>query len=185
MRMFGLPVSISDWPPSPPTDSNQLLPALVDFWLYDQVPLSCEPPITSVLGCWGLIARLWNCTVASPLFRLNISVGTAFNQLWQSVKSAPASPLLAQPPDASLKTPLVRTRPPSEPRKAISEFPGAKAIPCWSGCIPSGGDCMSSVRSVKLTPASVKRCTVHPFEGDLAVKISENCIDPPIHTESG
>src|SRR5438552_2109158 len=83
----------------------------------------------------------------------------AFSQCWQSARSAPVRPRLAQLPDASMKLPLVRTRPPSEPRKAISGLPGAKAITCWSGCIPSGGDSASLVMSVKLTPASVQRST--------------------------
>src|SRR6266851_982784 len=181
MRMLGLLKSIRDWPPSPPTASNQLTGLAVNA----HVPLSCEPPITSVFGCNGLTARLWNWIVARPEFRLKICVGIAFNQPWQSVRSAPVRPRLAQVLEASTKSPLVRTRPPSEPMKAIPGLLGAKAITCWSGCMPCGGDCASSVMSVKLTPASVERWMARPFDGGLAVKISEYCIAPPIQTVSG
>src|SRR6266702_8083048 len=119
MRMLGLPTLIADCPPSPPTDSNQGL-AFVDMLLYDHVPLSCEPPITSFFGCSGLTVRLWNWIVARPLFRLKTLVGMALSQCWQSTRSASLRPRLAQLLEASLKSPLVRTRPPSEPRKAIS-----------------------------------------------------------------
>src|SRR5256885_3992117 len=179
--MLELPKSMRDWPPSPPTDSNQL----VGFALYAHVPLSWEPPIMSVCGCCGLNARLWNWMVARPLFRLKIWVGMAFSQCWQSARSAPVGPRPAQLLDASVKLPPVRTRPPSEPRKAISGLPGAKAITCWSGCMPSGGDSASLVMSVKLTPASVERCTARPLDGGLAVKISLYCIEPPIQMVSG
>src|SRR5215469_7750352 len=181
MRILGLAKSMADWPPSPPTDSNQLSPCSVN----DHVPLSCEPPIRSVFGCFGLSVRLWNWMVAMPAFRLRICVGTALSQLWQSTRSEPVRPRLAHPADTSLKSPLVRTNPPSEPRKAILGLPGAKARACWSGCMPGEGDWASSVMSVKSRPAWVERCTARPLEGGGAVKISLYCIEPPIHTVSG
>jgi hypothetical protein len=84
-------------------------------------------------------------------------VGIAASEVWQSVSSVGVSPRVAHWADASTYCPLTRTTPPSHPRNAMSGLFPAKAIACWSGCIPSGGDWVSLVMSVKLTPALVER----------------------------
>src|ERR1700737_1844450 len=146
--MLGFPTSVPDKPPSPPTDMNQLFGEP----LQAQVPLSWVPPITSLRGLCGLIETCWYWSVARPAFRLKIRVGIALSHIWQSARSVPVFFRLGslQVLEVSAKWPLVRTTPPSDPRNAISGFDDANTIACWSGCIPSGGDCVSFVISVKL-----------------------------------
>ncbi len=107
---------------------------------------------------------LWNCSVASPSFSDVITVGIDDSQRLQLVRSSPESPRESQLDDVLANVPLVRTTPPSEPMNATLPSP-VNTIACWSGCMPIGGDCESSVMSVKLTPAFVERCTARPFEG--------------------
>src|ERR1700724_3172233 len=185
--MLGLPTSVPERPPSPPTDSNQLFGEP----LQAHVPLSCVPPITSLRGLCGLIDTCWYCRVARPAFKLKIWVGIAFSHIWQSARSAPAFFRLGseQLLEVSAKCPLVRTTPPSDPRNAMSGFDEANTIACWSGCMPSGGDCVSLVISVKLAPPSTERWMVRPFDGLGApmapCPISSYCIWPPIQPASG
>ena len=171
-----------EFPPSPPTLSNQLL----SLPLYDQVPLSCVPPSSSRRGSCGLRDTLWNCSVAKPALRLMISTGIAFSQRRQLARSLPLMPRPEHPPDASANLPSVRTTPPSEPTMAMSGLAGWKTIACWSGCMPTGaGPWVSLVMSVNCTPALVDRCTARPLDGGVPVKISAYCIWPPIHAVSG
>src|SRR5579884_1229561 len=114
MRIFGLPTSITDCPPSPPTVSSQVPGTEV----VENVPLSCVPPIRSLRGFCGLYVTLWNWMVDRPAFKLKMRVGIADNHAWQSVRSVPLNPRLLQSLEESVKAPLVRTRPPSEPVKA-------------------------------------------------------------------
>src|SRR5207237_2282784 len=80
-RLFALNPLIPDWPPSPKIVTNQL-PELKAC-----VPLSCVPPMTSLALC-TFSDRLWNWSVPSPLFIVEIVVGTFFSQFWQSVRFA-------------------------------------------------------------------------------------------------
>src|SRR3954451_441752 len=82
MRIDGLPESIIDWPPSPPTDSFQTEP------LDPHVPLSCVPPMMSFVGLSGLTDRLWNWIVASPLSSVSISVGPLDRTSWHVVSGS-------------------------------------------------------------------------------------------------
>src|ERR1700730_724547 len=185
--MFGLARSVPERPPSPPTDSNQLFGEP----LQAQVPLSWVPPITSWRGLLGLIDTCWYCSVARPAFKVKIRVGMAFSHIWQSTRFAPAFFRLGsvQVPEVSANRPLVRTTPPSEPTNAMSGFEEANTMACWSGCMPSGGDWVSFVMSVKLSPPSTERWMVRPFDGLGAPMapwpISSYCIWPPIQTASG
>src|ERR1700716_605138 len=153
--MLGLPTSVPDRPPSPPTDSNQLLAEP----LQAHVPLSWVPPITSLRGLCGLIETCWYCRVARPALRLKIRVGIPVSHIWQSARLAPVFFRFGslQVLEVSANWPLVRTTPPSDPRKAMSGLDDAKTIACWSGCMPSGGDWMSLVMSVKLSPPLTER----------------------------
>src|ERR1700687_5956420 len=161
--MLGLPTSVPESPPSPPTEINQLFGEP----LQAQVPLSWVPPITSVRGLCGLMETCWYWSVARPAFKLKIWVGIAFNHIRQSARSVPVFFRLRSVHvlDVSANCPLVRTTPPSDPRNAISGFDDANTIACWSGCIPSGGDCVSFVISVKLSPPLTERWMVRPFDG--------------------
>src|ERR1700682_2853017 len=109
----------------------------------------------------------WYCSVARPAFKLKIRVGIAFNHIWQSMRSVPAFFRLGslQVLEVSANWPLVRTTPPSDPRNAISGFDDANTIECWSGCMPSGGDWVFFVMSVKLSPPATERGRVRPFDG--------------------
>src|SRR5215210_5383090 len=126
-----------DWPPSPPTDSNHEEPPL-----FHQVPLSCVPPCRSD-AFFGSSDRLWNWIVASPSLRLYSVDGTAESQFWQSTRSAPERPRPLQVEERLTNEPLVRITPPSEATNAMSGLLDAKAIACWSGCIPIGGSAPS------------------------------------------
>src|SRR5436190_13752809 len=144
--------------------------------LVSNVPLSCVPP----WRCFGLSAatdRLWNCNVERPLFRLYSCVGTAESSCLHRAMLTGPSGRLSHCPEMSAKLPLVRTRPPSEPKIAES-VPGIATIACSSGCIPFGANAFglqhwpgwfgavdaSHVMSVKLAPASIERRNARPFD---------------------
>src|SRR4030088_1054433 len=115
--MLALPASVPERPPSPPTDSNQLLGEP----LQAHVPLSWVPPMTSLRGLCGLMETCWYCSVARPAFRLKIRVGIALSHISQSTRLAPVFFRLGslQLLEVSANCPLVRTTPPSEPRNAM------------------------------------------------------------------
>src|SRR5438309_2474656 len=97
--------SMPDWPPSPKIVTNQL-PELKAC-----VPLSCVPPMMSLSGFCTLTERLWYWSVPSPLFIVDVVVGTFDSQLTQSVLSAPERPRDAQSPEALLNEPLSLQKP--------------------------------------------------------------------------
>ena len=65
-----------------------------------------------------------------------------------------------------LSVPSDSIRPPSEPSKNCSGFPGTVISACWSGWSPCGCvvDVASSVRSVNVLPPSCESRTARPFE---------------------
>src|SRR4029077_21131416 len=87
IRTLGLATLMPDCPPSPKMVTNQPL-----LLLKACVPLSCVPPMISLRGACALTERLWNWSVATPLFSDEIFVGTFDNQRWQSTRSAPERP---------------------------------------------------------------------------------------------
>src|SRR5262249_29953145 len=113
--------------------------ALSHEFRFDQVPLSCVPPMTShvlvgliaTLMYWRVLLRFvstWSSTVGTrdrsrlQLFRLAApSSGRSLELQWDEI---------------SAKFPLVRIRPPSEPSKIWVGLDGLIAITCWSGWIP-------------------------------------------------
>src|SRR4051812_35906096 len=154
-RMAGLLELKPDCPPSPQIVIGHTTPEPP----VSQVPLSCVPP-WMFFGSVGLTEKLWNWSVDSPLFRLVSFPGTRDSSCWQSARLAPVSPRVAHSAEVSTNSPLERTRPPSEPKKATFGFDGTVTIACWSGCIPFGNPFASAVASrvtsEKLTPASVE-----------------------------
>src|SRR5690349_7718395 len=111
------------------------------FELFDQVPLSCVPPITSHEFA-GLIATLMNCSVELRLRLMWASSnGTLDRSRLQPTLSAPVTgpPVAPSRPTSShceemfANVPLVRITPPSEPSKIWFGFPGLMTIACWSG----------------------------------------------------
>src|SRR5215213_5222380 len=160
-----------DWPPSPYMICGQT----TDEPVVSNVPLSCVPP----WRCFGLSAatdRLWNCSVERPLFRSYSCVGTAESSCLQRAMLVGPSGRVSHCPEMSAKLPLVRTRPPSEPKIAES-VPGIATMACSSGCIPFGANAFglqhwparfgvvvaSHVMSVKFAPASVERRNARPL----------------------
>src|SRR4029453_14967248 len=129
------------------------------------VPLSCVPPIR-FLESNGLTDRLWNCSVDRPLFKLNRCEGTRESSCWHNVKPFPVRPRAAHCAETSVKSPLERMSPPSEPSKNKYGLPGCVTIACWSGWMPFGvsGDEASQLMSVKLAPASVDSKTPRLFD---------------------
>src|SRR5438552_6897369 len=84
------------------------------------VPLSCVPPCRC-LELSAATERLWNCRVERPLFRLYRYEGTAESICWHVARSSPLSPRgLPHCDEMSVKIPLDRTNPPSEPKIAES-----------------------------------------------------------------
>src|SRR4029079_16843230 len=109
--------------------------------LFDQVPLSCVPPMTSHESA-GLIATLMNCNVLLNLRSMWASShGTRDSSAVQPTLSAPVTgpPVAPSRPTSShcdemlAKVPLVRITPPSEPSKIWVGLPGLITIACWSG----------------------------------------------------
>src|SRR5919108_2876554 len=93
------------------------------------VPLSCVPPCT----CLKLSAAtdtLWNCKVESPLLRLYKFAGTRERSCWHRAKLAPARLRLAHCAEISVKVPVERIKPPSEPAKNKSGLLGLTTNPC-------------------------------------------------------
>src|SRR5512138_3676496 len=91
------------------------------------VPLSCVPPCR----CFGLspaTEKLWNCSVDNPLFRLNRCFGTRESNCLHAVICEPESPRSSHWYETSLKSPLDRTMPPSDPEKNMYGL---------SGCVTS------------------------------------------------
>src|SRR5262249_32200761 len=133
-RMCGLPMSKPDWPPSPYIVDVQFGLAVVP----SHVPLSCVPPCRSD-GFAGLIETLWNCSVDSPAFRVVSVVGIAFSMFVHAALLAAPRPRWLQSfvpfAEPSMRTPLERIRPPSEPSQNWSGFDGGVTIACWSGWI--------------------------------------------------
>src|SRR5690242_21177395 len=112
--------------------------------LFDQVPLSCVPPMTSHESA-GLIATLMNCSVLLNLRSMWASSnGTRDSSRLQPTLSAPVTgpPVAPSRPTSShcvemlAKVPLVRITPPSEPSKIWVGLPGLITIACWSGWMP-------------------------------------------------
>src|SRR5438128_2683009 len=103
-----------DWPPSPPTDSNQF-----DVPRFHHVPLSWVPPWRSSTFR-GFSERLWNWIVARPLLSLVNTDGTADSHAWQSTRSGPTNPRVSQRALRLVNDPLVRMTPPSDPTNEMS-----------------------------------------------------------------
>src|SRR2546425_4055739 len=145
--------------------------------VYSNVPLSCVPPMRPVVGANGLIDRLWNWSVDSPLFRLNRYVGTRDSSCLQSARLVGPSGRLSHCDEMSAKSPLDFIRPPSEPSKNKPGLFGATTSACWSGWMPCGETefgwqqlpagvglvVASQVSSVNDAPASVEKRTPRPF----------------------
>src|SRR5438874_8013577 len=108
--------------------------------LFDHVPLSCVPPMTSH-GFDGLIATLMNWSVFRLRSMCVIRVGTLDSIRLQFARlAAPSSgrSFELQRADRSPNVPSVRITPPSDPSKIWVGFDGLIAIACWSGWIPFG-----------------------------------------------
>ena len=98
--------------------------------------------------------------------------GTAESMRLQVAMLAAVTGRWSQRLETSTYWPLVRTTPPSEPRKTMSGLVGWKAIAWESGWSRSGAGWASQVMSVKVrspltgsgSPAVVERTTARPFE---------------------
>src|SRR6266540_3011993 len=102
--------------------------------LFDQVPLSWVPPITSQESD-GLIATLMNCSVLLYfLSRCWSSVGTRdrsrLHASWLPGVRLPARPRSSHCDEMSANAPLVRITPPSEPSKIWVGLDGLIEIAC-------------------------------------------------------
>src|SRR6187549_3166515 len=114
--------------------------------VFDQVPLSCVPPITSH-DRNGLIATFSNCRVLLRLRSVwSSTTGALESSRLQPTLSAPVTgppvtplrPVSSHCAERSANVPLVRMIPPSDPSKIWVGLPGFTTIACWSGWIPSG-----------------------------------------------
>ena len=151
-------MSKPDCPPSPYIVCGQLsLPAVPS-----QVPLSCVPPCRC-FGSRGSTETVLNCSVESPVFRLEICVGTIESAFWHATRLAGLSGRSVQSPEASAVVPLDLTTPPSEPSKKSFGFDGETTRACWSGWMPFCGSCVSAVWSPQCSPASTESRTVLPL----------------------
>src|SRR5436190_5660603 len=109
--------------------------------LFDHVPLSWVPPMTSH-DLNGLIATLisW-IELLSLLSMWFSSTGTRESSRLQPTPSlpvtgppvAPSRPTSSHCDEMSANVPLVRMTPPSEPSKIWVGLPGLITIACWSG----------------------------------------------------
>src|SRR5580765_2195061 len=139
---------------------------------YSHVPLSWVPPWTSPVGSNGFTDTLMNCRVMSPSFSEKIFDGTAESMRLQVTMLAAPIGRSAHWLVTSTYSPLDRTTPPSDVLHQMFGFVGWNASSCWSGWIPYGGDCASSVMSVNVrslcagsgSPAVVDRSTARAFE---------------------
>src|SRR6476646_3966745 len=116
----------------------------LQLFVFDHVPLSCVPPITSHESA-GLIATLMNCSVELSLRSMWLSsTGTRDSSRLHPTLSGPVTgpPVKPSRPTSShcdemlTNVPLVRITPPSEPSKIWVGLPGLMTIACWSGWIP-------------------------------------------------
>src|SRR5919206_2879915 len=116
---------------------------------FDQVPLSCVPPITSHESD-GLIETPTNWRVLLSFLSMCVSsVGTfdssRMQVCWLLAVRLPARPRSLHCAEMSAKDPLVRITPPSEPSKICVGFEGLIPIACWSGWIPFGARTQSPI----------------------------------------
>src|SRR3954447_12116712 len=118
----------------------------LQLFVFDHVPLSCVPPITSHEFA-GLIATLMNCRVLLSLRLMwSSTTGTRESSRLQPTLSAPVTgppvapsrPASSHCDEMSAKVPLVLMTPPSEPSKIWVGLPGLTTIACWSGWMPFG-----------------------------------------------
>src|SRR5919197_698028 len=103
--------------------------------MFDQVPLSCVPPMTSH-GFDGLMATLMNWSVSRLRSRCVIRFGTCDSIRLQFARlAAPSSPRSSElhRDERSPNVPSVRITPPSEPPKIWVGLDGLTTIACWSG----------------------------------------------------
>src|SRR5919197_6447318 len=103
--------------------------------MFDQVPLSCVPPMTSH-GFDGLMATLMNWSVSRLRSRCVIRFGTCDSIRLQFARlAAPSSgrSFELQRAERSPNVPSVRMTPPSEPSKIWVGLDGFTTIACWSG----------------------------------------------------
>src|SRR5262245_32556272 len=111
-----------------------------DGLLFDHVPLSCVPPMTSHEFA-GLMATLMNWSVFRFVSVCVISVGTRESIRAQFARlAAPSSgrSFELQRDGMSPNEPSVRITPPSEPSKIWVGLFGLTTIVCWSGWMLSG-----------------------------------------------
>jgi hypothetical protein len=115
--------------------------------MFDHVPLSCVPPITS--QDWaGLIATLMNWIVLlNRRLMWSSWAGTRESIRLHAMLSPPTTvpsavvpfrPTSSHCDEVSANVPLVRTRPPSDPSKNWVGLPGLITITCWSGWMAFG-----------------------------------------------
>src|SRR4029078_4368676 len=119
----------------------------LQLFVFDHVPLSCVPPITSHESN-GLIATLMNCSVLLSLRSMWLSsTGTRESIRLQATLSPPTTvpaavvplrPTSSHRDEMLANVPLVLITPPSEPSKIWVGLPGLITIACWSGWMPFG-----------------------------------------------
>src|SRR5437763_10284572 len=135
--------------------------------LFDHVPLSCVPPITSH-GFDGLMATLMNWSVFRFRSMCVMVVGT-----WDSIRlqfarlAAPSSgrSFELQRADRSPNVPSVRMTPPSDPSKIWVGFDGLIAIACWSGWMLSGAHAQAFAGAMPPNAASPAGPSPHQLAG--------------------